>query len=777
VPSIWQKLRHSSDVSYDIPKHIKNDLLDYFCLLQAPFQMKYPFVQQNSEEDCGAACIAMVSKYHGRTFTITRVREAVGTGQLGTTLLGLRRGAESLGLHARSGKTAANVLDNLGKIPLPAIIHWKGTHWVVLYGKQRNRYVVADPALGVRYLNKEKLTKGWQNGTILLLVPDAEAFYAQESDRPKGFSRFLSRVWPHRNSIIQASLYAQIIGLLSLANPFLIQILTDDVLVRGDTNLLATVSIAVAILAVINNVLKLVEHNLVANFAQRIELGMTLEFGSKLLRLPLSYFETRRSGEIVSRLEDVSRINNLISDVVIELPSRFFTSVVSFCLMVFYSPSLTLLSVGVAGVMTLITMLFVPMLRRRSRRVLELDAENQGILVETFKGALTFKTTNAESQIWDELQSRYGRLANEEYRTTQLGIANNRFSSVTSSLGSILLLWYGSTLVINGHLSIGQMLAFNGMNANFVGLIGFVIGFVDEFARAQAAVQRFGEVIDATEESVDNIHKAFVDLSPHANISCQGLQFFYPGRVNLLQDFSLVIPGGKVTAMVGRSGCGKSTLAKIIAGLHPYQSGTVRIGSYNLQDLAIESLRRQVVLVPQEPHFWSRSILENFKLGSPTATFETIVKACQIAQADEFISNLPDKYRTVLGEFGSNISGGQRQRLAIARALVVDPPILILDESTSGLDPVSESEVLRDLLYHRRGKTTIIISHRPSVIRLAHWIVMIEEGQVTIEGATGELANQKGDHLNFIYGVTLSSGLDTVKDAVSSTESEEYMKT
>ena len=715
--------------------------------------MTYPFIQQNSEEDCGAACIAMIAKYHGRRFSITRVREAVGTGQLGTTLLGLRRGAESLGLHARSGKAADNALDNLGKLPLPAIIHWKGTHWVVLFGKRRNRYVVGDPALGIRYLEKKKLKRAWANGAMLLLIPDEEAFYAQDDDRPAGFRRFLRRVWPHRNTVIQASLYAQIIGLLSLVNPFLIQILTDDVLIRGDTSLLATVSIGVIALTFVSQGLKFVEYNLVANLAQRLELGLTLEFGSKLLRLPLSYFETRRSGEIVSRLDDVSRINNLISDLAVALPSRFFTAVISFGFMLFYSRSLTLLSVGVAGAISFVTYLFLPYLQRRSRRVLELDAENQGLLVETFKGALTFKTTTAEPQIWNELQSRYGRLANEEFRTTQLGIANSRFTSIVSGIGSVALLWYGSWLVINNELSIGQLLAFNGMNANFVGLISFVVGFIDEFTRAKAAIQRFGEVIDATEESEDNSRKAFAMLSPHAHISVQKLQFFYPGRLELLKDFSLVIPGGKVTALVGRSGCGKSTLAKVIAGLHPYQSGAVRIGIYNLQDLAIECLRQQIVLIPQEPHFWSRSILDNFRLGAPQASFEEIVRACQISQADDFISSLPDKYRTVLGEFGSNISGGQRQRLAIARAIVTDPPILILDESTSGLDPVSEAQVLKDLLKHRAGKTTIIISHRPSVIKLADWIVMMENGQIAIEGATGTLAGTEGEHLNFLYGV------------------------
>lgn len=727
-----------------------------FVLSANPF-VRYPFIQQSSEEDCGAACLAMVAKYHGRSFSISRAREAAGTGQTGTTLLGLRRGAEALGLQAQVGQASPDMLNHLDRIPLPAVIHWKGVHWVVLYGKRRGRFVVADPALGIRYLKRAVLADAWANGVMMLLVP-SEAFAEQEEDRPVGFSRFVRRLWPHRVTLVQASIYAQIIGLLSLASPFLIQILTDDVLVRGDTDLLATVAIAVSTLIIISNLLQLVQYSLVANLSQRLELGLTLEFGRKLLRLPLSYFESRRSGEIVSRLDDVSRINALVADLAVELPSRFFTAVISLGFMLFYSRRLTLLSLAIAAVMAIATVLFFPILQRRSRRVLALEADNQGVLVETFKGAITFKTTAAEPQIWNELQTRYGRLANEEYRATQLGIVNGRFSNVTSSLGGVLLLWYGSWLVIGNHLSIGQLLAFNAMNANFVGLVGFAIGFADEFARAKAAIQRFSEAIDAVEESPDNDRKATVKLSAQANIVCQNLRFFYPGRADLLQDFSAVLPGGKVTALVGRSGCGKSTLAKIVAGLHPYQAGTVRIGIYNQQDLAIDALRQQVVLIPQEAHFWSRSILENFRMSAPRATFEEIVEACRISQADEFISQLPEQYRTVLGEFGSNLSGGQRQRLAIARALVTNPPILILDESTSGLDPVSEAEVLKRLLAHRKGKTTLIISHRPSVIRLANWIVMMEAGQLAIEGATGDISQQEGEHLSFLYGAAARDG-------------------
>ncbi|MEM0980493.1 MAG: ATP-binding cassette domain-containing protein, partial [Cyanobacteria bacterium P01_H01_bin.58] len=224
----------------------------------------------------------------------------------------------------------------------------------------------------------------------------------------------------------------------------------------------------------------------------------------------------------------------------------------------------------------------------------------------------------------------------------------------------------------------------------------------------------------------------------------------HAGRVDLLQTFSLSLPGGQTTALIGKSGCGKSTLVKLIAGLYAPLSGNIRFGAYNQQDLALDCLRQQVVLVPQEPHFWSRSIVENFRLGNPHIEFEQIVQVCQVAGADEFISQLPDKYRTVLGEFGSNLSGGQRQRLAIARALVNDPPILILDESTAALDPVSETEILDTLLHHRRGKTTLLISHRPRVIQRADWVVLLNNGQLQQQGTPEELRHQSGEHLPFL---------------------------
>ena len=332
----------------------------------------------------------------------------------------------------------------------------------------------------------------------------------------------------------------------------------------------------------------------------------------------------------------------------------------------------------------------------------------------------------------------------------KLELYSSTITGIFSNLTSIGVLWLGSYLVIGNTLSIGQLLAFYGMSGNFLGFLSTAIGLIDEFVIAKVVIQRLNEVIDTTQEDENDFKKPWAEVSRNKDIICTNINFHHAGRVDLLADFSVNIPGSKVTALIGKSGCGKSTLAKLIAGLYKVQSGNIRYDVYNQEDLSLECLRQQVVLVPQEPHFWSRSIIENFHFSYPNISFEDIVKACQIAGADEFISKLPDKYQTILGEFGANLSGGQKQRLAIARAIVTEPPILILDESTGALDPVSEAQVLDKLLYYRQDKTTIMISHRPKVIQRADWIVMLENGRLKIQGKPEELRQIKGEHLDFL---------------------------
>jgi ATP-binding cassette subfamily C protein len=712
--------------------------------------MKYPVVLQHSEEDCGAACLASVAQYYGRTFTLPHLREASGTNQQGTTLLGLQQGAVAVGFNARPVRAAANILDEIDQVPLPLIIHWKGYHWVVLYGYQRQKYIIADPAVGILQLSKEELTAGWNDWVCLLIEPDQERFFLQTSDQVTHLWRWIKRSWIYRQILTEVLAINIVLGLLSLASPFLIQIITDEVLVREDLQLLQSVLIAVVIINLFSSALGLVQSNLIVHFAKRLELGLVMEFGRKMLHLPLSYYETHRGGDIVSRLKDIQELNQFISQFIVSLPSQLLVAIISLMVMLIYSVPLTILAMIIGGLMVLSTLVLLPTLRQKTRNLFAVEAETQGVLVETFKGSLTLKTTNSTAQFWEELQTRFGRQANLAFRTTQIGILNEMFSGFVSGVGGVALLGFGSRIVMTNTLTIGQLLAFLTLQRNVTLFVNSIVRFTDDLTRVQTVTQRLADVIDAPSESLETDKKPSAYIPPNADITCHNITFHYGGQVNLLDKFSVVFPGGKTIALIGRSGCGKSTLAKLIAGLYPLQSGNIRLGIYNQQDLSLDCLRQQVVLVPQDAHFWSRSIIENFQLGHPGIPFEAIVHACQIAGADEFISQLPEKYQTVLGEFGASISGGQRQRLAIARAIVTNPSILILDESTASLDPLSESEILYRLLQQRQGKTTILISHRPRVINQADWIILLDEGLLKLQGELSKLQSLPGEHLPFL---------------------------
>jgi len=712
--------------------------------------MTYPAILQQSQEDCGAACLATIAKYYGRTFRLNRMREMVGTGQLGTTLLGLRRGAAALGFKAQAVQATDMLIDRIAEAPLPAIIHWRGHHWVVLYGQRRRRYVIADPSVGLRYLSRDELVQNWADRVMLLLELEEERFYAHASDSLAGFGSFIKALRPHRQLLLEALLINCGIGLLALALPLLIQVLTDDILVRQDLRLLTTVALVAVLLNGLRSFLEWVQANLIIHVAQRVELKLVLEFGRQLLQLPLSYYESRRSGEVVSRLQDIQAVNQLIAQTIITVPTQVFVALIALGLMVAYSPLLTAIALAIGILMVLSTVALWPILKVRTQTLLITDADLQGLLVETFKGALTLKTTHAAPQFWDEFQRRFGRLGRLTLERNQFAIANTLFSQLVSSLGVITLLWLGGWLVIRQQLTSGQLLAFITLNQYVSLMMATLVQLSDEVTRTRIAAQRVGEIITTAVESPDDEQKPTVTLSGTGDIVCNSLQFCHAGRVELLTDFSITLPGAQVTALIGQSGCGKSTLAKLIAGLYPVQSGNIRYGAYNQADLSLDCLRRQVTLVPQDAHFWSRSILDNFYSGNPDASFDAIVQACQIAQADEFISELPDKYQTVLGEFGANLSGGQRQRLALARAIVNNPAILILDESTSALDPELEARVLDKLLFYRQGKTTLIISHRPRVILQADWIVMLHQGRLLHQGSPAELSQLDGHHRVFL---------------------------
>jgi len=689
----------------------------------------YPCVRQFDEEDCGAACIATVASFHGSSLKLGHVRDAVGTTSTGTSLLGLRRGAEALGFNARAAKASPDLLEELNMITLPVVCHWDGNHWIVLHQRQGDKLVVADPAVGLMEYSIPDFLVHWNDGVILLLEPDP-ARLGRTSNHSEGLRVFRHYLVPFRPLLTQAISLNALIGIFGLGMPLLMQVLTDDVLLRGDNGMLASLSIGLMLLFGFRSLLNLFQGHMVGYFGQKLQLQMVMYYGQRLLGLPIRYFESHRSGEVVSRISDIQHLNSLMTQVVLGLPSQLCIALVSLVFMWAYNPALTLAALACYLIVLISNLCFLPAQQQLSRQLLVKSADNQGFLVELFRGISVLKTSEATVQAWEEYQRNFGRLAHMSWSALRLDLQESTITGLLGSVTSIGLLWYGSSFVIHQQLSIGQLLAFNGMGANVLGFLAGLSGISQEILRADVVIKRMADVLEREPESASNAGKHAVTLTGHDDLVCDQVTFHHPGRRPLLDALSLRIPGGLTTALIGESGCGKSTITKLIAGLYPLQQGSIHYGPYSSIDLDIDVLRRQVVLVPQDSIMFNRSIYDNFAFAHPHIDFSQVVEACRLALADDFIRELPEGYQTILGEFGANLSGGQRQRLAIARALIGRPSILILDESTSALDPVLESRLLDNLLDNRQGLTTLLISHRPSVIMRSDWIIYLERGRV-----------------------------------------------
>ena len=704
---------------------------------------RYAFVEQHGEEDCGAACVATVARHYGKKVPMAVVRQLVGTGHQGTTLLGLRRGADELGFNCRALRTEVDntFFHDVHQIDLPAILHWQGNHWVVLYAVERLDVVIADPAVGVRRLSYAEFLQGWGDGVLLTLQPDLARLQKQPDDSSKinFVVRILRLASPYAGLVGRAMALNAVVGLIGISIPMLMQVLTDDILVRRDAQLLGVLGGGMIAIYTFRTLIDYLERKISTYFFERLELALMLEYGHKLIQMPMRYFDTHRSGDILNRIIEMGRVNTMFNSLLLDLPADMFLGLISLAIMAIYSLPLTAVALLVYALIVAIQLAFLPRKYAVGAKMIHKNADNQALLVEFFRGAQLLKSTNAGLQAWDEYQEGFGELARLSWQESQLDILSNGAINLMSAFLQIGLLVYGSTFVLQGQLSIGQLLAFVGLGMNVLAFFRDASKFSVEVLGDRSIFSRLTDVLEAEPEQKDLHRKTWLELQGDETIELRQLSFAHPGRRQALSNIQARIPGGRVTALVGGSGSGKSTLAKLIAGMYPAGSGLIRFGGALQGDLALDCLRAQLCLVTQDSHFFNRSILENFRFTHPQASYEEIVEVCQLSMADDFVVDLPNGYNSMLGEFGANLSGGQKQRLAIARALLTNPPVLILDESTSALDPVLESQVLDRLLAYRSGRTTILISHRPSVIARCDHLLYLENGHLRHEGAVSDV--------------------------------------
>ncbi len=698
----------------------------------------YPFIEQQSSSDCGATCLAMISQYWGKRFSINSLRELAGVGRSGASLQRLSKAAESLGYQARPVRAS---LSRLVERKNPWIAHWQGDHYIVVYWIKGDKVLVADPAKGKYRLSRQDFVTGW-TGYALLPEP-TERLYETPNEK-RSLSRFIHLLWPYRSlglQIILASILIQIFGLIS---PLFTQIIVDQVMVNKSQSTLNVFVLGALMFGIGGMLLSSIRKYLLSYFSNRLDLTMIGGFINYALKLPLKFFESRRVGDIITRVQENQKIQRFMIKQVLLSWLNFLTGFVYLGLMLYYNWQLTVLVLALIPPIVILTLGATPLLRKISRERFNAAADQNSSLVEMMTGVSTVKTAAAEQELRWRWEDRLTHQLNVRFKGQKLAINLGLLSGLINSIGGTALLWYGATLVLQGQLTIGQYVAFNMMKGHIISPVIALVGLWDELQEVLISVERLNDVFDTEPEETSA--NQMLTLPPiQGNVRLQNVTFRYETEEqrNILQNISFEVQAGQTVAIVGRSGSGKTTLVKLLQCLYYPTSGNIWIDDHDLQHVSPQSLRSQLGVVPQECFLFSGTILENITLYRPEFSLERVIEVAKLAEAHTFIQGMPLGYNTKVGERGTNLSGGQRQRIAIARALLGEPRILILDEATSSLDTESERRFQQNLARLSRDRTTFIIAHRLSTVHNADCILVLDRGLLVEKGTHEELMAQQ----------------------------------
>jgi HlyB family type I secretion system ABC transporter len=716
----------------------------------------HPFIQQQSTADCGATCLAMISEYWGKKFSLNYLRELAEIGRSGASLKSLAKAAERMGFQTRPVRASLTPLRNQN----PWIAHWQGNHYVAVYRFKKQQVLVADPAAGKRWMSIKDFTDSW-TGYALILDPTAE-LYRNHSAEHKGIKvkNFLGIIWPYRATIAQILVISLLIQMFGIVTPLFTQVILDQVVVSKSIVTLHVFAIGLLMFSVWRSLLGATRQYLLDYLSNRIDLTLISGFISHTLSLPIKFFESRQVGDILTRVQENQKIQSFLTRQAITAWLDALMAVVYIGLMVYYNWRLALLVLALIPPIVILTLVATPFLRQISREIFNEGAKQNSSLVEIITGVATIKATAADREMRWRWEDQLTCMINAKFRGQKLANSLQVVGGGINTLGSTALLWYGAMLVIQDELTIGQFVAFNMMIGSVISPVLSVVGLWDEFQEVLVSIERLDDVFSAQPE--ESPYKPMLVLPRiHGTIKFDNVSFRYSQdeERNTLQNLSFEVQAGETVAIVGRSGSGKSTLVKLLQGFYYPEKGRLTVDGHDIRHISLQSLRMQLGVVPQDCFLFSGTILENItlykNLESParhgeegtfadSASLEEAIEVAKLAEAHAFIQDMPLGYQTPVGERGTSLSGGQRQRIAIARALLGDPRILILDEATSSLDTESERRFQQNLARIGRDRTVFAIAHRLSTVRNADRILVLDKGILAEQGNHDQLMAERG---------------------------------
>ncbi|MDG4555483.1 MAG: peptidase domain-containing ABC transporter [Candidatus Competibacter sp.] len=709
---------------------------------------RFPLVEQAEEMDCGAACLAMICKHYRIGATLGKLREMANVTTEGATLDSLAQVGESLGFTTHGLQCTYQTL--LG-FELPFIAHWEGYHYIVVYGVSKNQVWVADPGLGFRKLSVAEFEKGW-TGTCLLFTPRADLAQIEATRSP--WMRFVRLLRPHKPVLGYLILATLVIQVLGIAPPIILQNILDRVVVHQSHELLNLLIVGFILVQVFMQLTALMRTYLTHFMVRNLDFSMMSQFFQHALSLPISFFAKRRTGDIFARFQENQTIRQFLTQSTISTMLNLLMVFFYFLVLFLYSVQMTLVLLALIVPMVVLTVAITPHIKQYARRDFEASTDAEAVLMETLNGAETIKAMGIERAIRLKWEQKYAKALNVKYKAQGFEALIGFASQLLHALTVTSVLWVGANLVLGQQLTIGQLIAFNMLMGSVMAPLMGLIGMWDELHEAGVAMERLGDVLDMEPEQKPEDQPSRILLpSLRGDIRLQDVYFRYGGKETpyVLENIGFELKAGETVALVGHSGSGKTTLAKLLVGFYPPSEGKISIDGYNLNLIDKDYYRAQIGYVMQSNLLFSGTVAENIALGESNPDRRRIVEVARLADAHGFISKLPQGYEQTVGERGVGLSGGQIQRLCIARSLYRNPRLLIFDEATSALDTQSETNILRNLSGVLEGRTALVIAHRLSTIMNADKILVLYQGRIVEEGTHQTLFDRQGMYYQLIH--------------------------
>jgi len=687
-----------------------------------------------------AACLKMIaneSEVPYRTDSIERILRTCIKNNKSPSMQEMGYLTSMMSLHTSGYKinwTMAN------RIPHLSLMKWKDNFAIVKESNSEYLELVS-PRDGIFKIASDKFQETFEKNQIELLMLEK---FEQSRDTNFGFKWLLPAINKYRNVLIQVLIASFVVQLFGLANPLMIQVIIDKVISQRSLDTLQILGFALVVVTFLGGILSSLRTFLFTETTNRIDTRLGAEVIDHLLRLPLWYFDKRPVGELGSRVAELEKIRNFLTGQALSTILDAAFSLIYIVVMVLYSWLLTLVALAVVPIQIIIVLLGAPLIKRQVREIAQENAKTQSHLVEVLTGIQTVKAQNVESVSRWKWQDLYSQYISKSFQKTLTGTALQETSQILQQLSQLIVLWVGATLVLNGQLSLGQLIAFRIISGYVTQPILRLSSIWQNIQELKVSFERLADIIDTPEETTE-IDKAKIPLPTiNGSVIFDGITFNFQGGPNRLTNINLDIQPGQFVGVVGQSGSGKSTLMKLLPRLYKPKHGRILIDGYDIDKVELYSLRRQIGIVPQDPLLFSGTVSENIALTNPDATSNEIVKAAQAANAHDFIMDLANGYSTKIGERGAGLSGGQKQRIAIARTLLNEPKLLIMDEATSALDYDSERRVCDGLIKSCKGSTVFFITHRLSTVRNSDLIIMLDQGSIVEKGTHDELMEIKG---------------------------------